>query len=150
MLIIISIKIRYWNYHPMLKLQFSASEARDFLYWAQENRNSRSVILVFLPGYFLTAIFTFFSLEESHAVTCRRGNWTVRTSRVVLVSSKKHHVRLGKNFWVLRFFFWNHRLIWIDYDRKKCARLFQQVFVCFFAKINIFGLVLTCNLLLNN
>lgn len=58
---------------------------------------------------------------------------------------------IGKEFLnPVRFFFRNHRSIRIDYDRKKCARLFQQVFVCFFAKINIFRLVLTCNPLLNN
>lgn len=86
-------------------------------------------------------------LRKAIALTCRRGNWTVRTSRVVVASSKKHHARLGKNFWVrYAFFFRFHWSIRVDYDRKKkYTRLSNKLRLHFFSQINIFGFVLTCS-----
>lgn len=109
-----------------LRLEILSTVLRRIEIRASSSLSSSGNILLLQSSPF------FFPSRKAIALTCRRGNWTVRTSRAVGVIEKTSR-EIGKEFLSpIRFFFQNHWSIRVNYDRKKYTRLFRQASFAFF------------------
>lgn len=132
----------------IIQFKFSVPEVRDSLLSC--SGESSSIILVFFPRYFLTAVSVFFFLPRGKPLPWRAAAEIEQFERAA--SFWCHRKNITRD-WERIFEFGtlfskppvnSTRLRW-----KKCARLFQQLCLLF-SQINIFEFALACSFLLNN